>query len=218
MDFLLGMDLRTFIATAGLAGIFIIIFAESGFLLGFFLPGDSLLFTAGILASQEYWNIWILIIVCFSAAVLGDNFGYAFGRKAGPKIFTREDSFFFSKKNVERAKFFYQRHGPTTLILARFVPGVRTFAPIFAGIGGMHYSIFIFYNVVGAGLWAIGLPFLGYYLGRTIVNIDKYLLPLIAFIVVISALPAYIRVLSDRDQRKAIFGFLASVFKKLTSK
>ena len=154
---LLGIDLITLLKTAGYAGLFGIVFAESGLLLGFFLPGDSLLFTAGFLASQDFFNIWILIIGCFLAAVIGDSVGYTFGKKVGPKIFTREDSLIFRKHNLEHARIFYEKHGGKAVILARFLPIVRTFAPILAGVGVMRYASFLFYNVIGGIMWAITL-------------------------------------------------------------
>src|SRR3989338_1165858 len=139
---ILNFDLASLVKTAGYLGLFGIIFAESGLFIGFFLPGDSLLFTAGFLASQGYLNIWLLVPLCFAAAVLGDNFGYAFGRRVGPKIFRKEESLLFHKHHLERARTFYERHGKKTIILARFVPFARTFAPILAGIGEMHYRTF----------------------------------------------------------------------------
>src|SRR3989344_640871 len=174
-------NLVSLIKTAGYFGLFGIVFAESGLLLGFFLPGDSLLFTAGFLASQGFLNIWILIPLVFISAVLGDNVGYAFGHKGGPLIFTKEDSILFHKDHLERAKVFYEKHGPKTLVLARFMPGIRTFVPILAGVGKMHYPTFIVYNFVGGVLWGIGMPMLGYLLGNTVPNIDHYLLPIILF-------------------------------------
>ncbi len=186
-DFL--FDLVPLIKTAGYLGVFFIVFAESGLFIGFFLPGDSLLFTAGFLASQGYLNIWILATLAFVGAVLGDSVGYAFGKRMGPKIFTREDSIFFHKDHIMRAEKFYEAHGPKTIVLARFMPIVRTFAPIVAGIGHMRYRTFIFYNVIGGALWGIGLPFLGYLLGNTIPNIDRFLIPIIIGIIIVSALP-----------------------------
>jgi len=196
-------DIVSLIKTAGYLGLFGIIFAESGLFVGFFLPGDSLLFTAGFLASQGYLNIWLLVPLCFAAAVLGDNFGYAFGRRVGPKIFKREDSFLFHKQHLERARSFYERHGKKTIILARFVPFARTFAPILAGVGEMHYRTFFSYNVIGGFLWAVCLPLLGYFLGSMIPGIDRYLLPIILAIVIISILPAVYHGWKDYRERRA---------------
>jgi membrane-associated protein len=186
-------DLAALIRSFGYVGVWAIIFAESGLLIGFFLPGDSLLFTAGFLASQpNSLNIWVLIIGCFIAAVLGDNVGYATGHRFGRRLFQKEDSWLFHKKNLVRAQKFYDQNGRKTIILARFIPIVRTFAPIVAGIGAMKYSIFFTYNLVGGAVWTVGLCLLGYFLGRTIPDVDKYLLPIIAVIIVASVVPSLI--------------------------
>jgi len=194
-----GFDLVALIKAAGYLGLFGIVFAESGLFVGFFLPGDSLLFTAGFLASQGFLNIWILAPLAFIAAILGDNFGYAFGRRVGPAIFTRERSLFFHKEYLERARIFYEAHGGKAIVLARFLPVIRTFAPILAGVGRMRYSTFLFYNVIGAVLWAIGLTFLGFYLGNAIPNIDRYLVPIVLVIVIISSLPALLHLVRHRE-------------------
>lgn len=207
-------DLVTLIKTVGYLGLFGIIFAESGLFVGFFLPGDSLLFTAGFLASQGFLNIWALWLIVFAGAVLGDNFGYAFGKKVGPMIFKREDSLLFHKKNLEKARVFYEKYGKKTLILARFLPGVRTFAPILAGVGQMNYPAFFCYNLIGGFLWGIGLPFLGFYLGNTVPDIDKYLAPIILAIIFISILPTAIHVLRDPDHRGQIASIVKRIFKK----
>lgn len=199
MESFFGIDLVSLIKTAGYLGLFGIIFAESGLFVGFFLPGDSLLFTAGLLASQGFLNIWILTPLCFAAAILGDNFGYAFGRKVGPALFTKERSLFFHKEYLEKSRIFYEHHGPATIVLARFLPFVRTFAPILAGVGRMHYSTFFFYNVLGAVLWAIGMTLLGYYLGSAVPDIERYLLPLVIAIIVISSLPSLIHIIKHRE-------------------
>ncbi|MBI4276652.1 VTT domain-containing protein [Candidatus Uhrbacteria bacterium] len=190
-------DLITLIKTVGYIGLFGIIFAESGLFIGFFLPGDSLLFTAGFLASQGYLNIWILMIVTCIGAITGDSIGYTFGRKVGPSLFRREDSLFFHKDHIGRAQRFYEHHGKKTIVLARFVPIVRTFAPILAGVGSMHYPTFLFYNVIGGILWTIGLSALGYTLGAMIPNIDHYLLPIVLAIIALSMLPNVIALARD---------------------
>ena len=177
------------IKTLGLIGVLIIVFAESGLFFGFFFPGDSLLFTAGFLASQNYLNISILVFGAFICAVLGDSVGYWFGRKVGPKIFTKEDSIFFHKKHIERAQNFYNKYGNKTIFLARFVPIVRTFAPIVAGVGQMKYKNFLTYNIFGGFVWTFGMVFGGYFLGQIIPGIDKYILPIILIIIVVSFLP-----------------------------
>ncbi len=182
-------DIVQLIQAVGYLGIFGIVFAESGVPVGFFLPGDSLLFAAGLLASQGFFNIWVLIIFIPVAAILGDNFGYWFGAKVGPKIFTREDSFFFHKKHIERTRNFYIKYGNKAIILSRFIPVVRTFTPILAGVGQMPYRTFLKYNILGGVLWGTGMPLLGYFLGSLIPNIDQYLLPIILVIIAISFSP-----------------------------
>ena len=183
------LDPSFLIQTLGLVGVFAIVFAESGLFFGFFLPGDSLLFTAGILASQGHFNVVLLWLGCMLCAILGDSVGYAFGKKVGPKIFYREDSFFFHKKHIERTRAFYEKYGKKTIVLARFVPIVRTFAPILAGVGQMEYRTFLSYNIIGGVLWSTLLIFLGYGLGSAIPSIDRYLLPMVLAIIVISFLP-----------------------------
>ena len=193
-----GENLIQLIKTVSYLGLFLIVFAESGLLIGFFLPGDSLLFTAGFLASQGFLNIYLLVPVIFIAAVTGDSVGYAFGRKVGPRIFSREDSRFFHKDHLLKAESFYEKHGGMTIILARFMPIVRTFAPIVAGVGRMHYPTFLFYNVLGGAIWTFSMTLGGYFLGRLIPNVDRYLLPIIAVIVLISFLPPAIHMLHSR--------------------
>lgn len=189
MDIFSGENLINLIKTVGYLGIFGIVFAESGILVGFFLPGDSLLFTAGFLASQGFLNIFLLYIVVFVGAVLGDNVGYAFGKKVGPRIFTKEDSWFFHKDNLLKAANFYKKYGPIAIVLSRFMPFVRTFAPIVAGVGQMEYKIFVFYNIVGGLLWTLVVTSAGYFLGKIIPDVDKYLLPIILGIIIVSVLP-----------------------------
>lgn len=182
-------DLKDLLMTVGYIGIFLIVFAESGLLIGFFLPGDSLLFTAGILAATGFFNLPLLVILVVVAAITGDQVGYLFGRRVGPRIFNREDSLLFHKKNLYAAQAFYERHGGKTIVLARFMPIVRTFAPIVAGVGEMHYSRFVLFNVLGGLLWGAGVTLAGYFLGNLIPDIDRYLLPIIALIVIASVAP-----------------------------
>ena len=196
------MDPRQLIETFGTLGLFVIVFAESGLLIGFFLPGDSLLFTAGLLASQDVLTFPVVVVGCFVAAVAGDQVGYAFGARVGPALFRRPDSRIFRQEYVEKARHFFERYGSKTIVLARFVPIVRTFAPILAGVGSMRYRVFVTYNVVGALLWAVGVTTLGYILGESIPDIDKYLLPVIAGIIVLSVLPIAIEVLRNRRRSR----------------
>jgi membrane-associated protein len=184
-----GLDIIELIKVIGYLGLFVIIFSESGLFFGFFLPGGSLLFTAGLLASQNLFNIYWLILIVGLAAILGDSTGYWFGTKVGPKIFTKEDSLFFNKKYLAKTKDFYEKYGRITVVIGRFVPIVRTFAPILAGVGGMNYRKFLSYNVVGAMLWAVGLALLGFFLGTSVPGIDKYITPIVILIIVLSVLP-----------------------------
>lgn len=173
----------------GYLGVFGAIFAESGIFLGAFLPGDSLLFTVGLLASQDYFNIAILIPVAALMAILGDNVGYHFGRVIGPKIFNREDSFLFRKSYVKKTQAFYEKYGRKTIIIARFVPIVRTFAPILAGVGKMEYRTFFLFNVIGGIAWTAGMLGVGFLFGNYIPGIDQYLEWIILGIVFLSVLP-----------------------------
>jgi membrane-associated protein len=187
-------------SVGGHLAIWAIVFAESGLLVGFFLPGDSLLFAAGFLASIGKLNIFALIIGCFFCAVLGDNVGYATGKRFGHKLFSREDSIFFHKKHIIKAQNFYDKHGKKTIILARFLPVVRTFAPIVAGIGKMDYATFFRFNLIGGFIWTSGLSLLGYGLGNIIPDVDKYLLPITIAIVVISVVPSLLHLLPEREK------------------
>lgn len=196
--------LETILPSIGYLGIFAIVFAESGLLIGFFLPGDSLLFTAGFLASQNIFDIRILALLCFIAAVAGDTVGYIFGHKVGKRLFHKKDSIIFHKGHLLKAKSFYEKHGKKTIILARFMPIVRTFAPIIAGIGDMHYPTFLTYNVIGGLLWGVGITAAGYFLGRSIPDVDKYLLPIVSVIIVVSILPGLIHFLKDLRSRKML--------------
>ena len=190
------------IGVAGLVGVIAIIFAESGLFFGFFFPGDSLLFTAGLFASQGHINIWWLFFGCALAAVAGDSVGYAFGRRVGPSLFSREDSFFFHKKHAENAKSFYEKYGAKTILLARFVPIVRTFAPIVAGVGGMTYRTFISWNVVGGVLWTALLTFSAYFLGSAFPGTEKYLNYIVVFIIVVSLVPIAVELI--KSKRRAL--------------
>lgn len=201
-------DLVEIIKTAGLFGVFTIVFLESGMLIGFFFPGDSLLFTAGFLASQGFIDIVPLVVGCFIAAVAGDSVGYYIGHKFGRRLFNKEDSLFFHKDHLKKAEAFYEKHGGKTIILARFMPVIRAFAPVVAGIGAMKYSTFLFYNLFGGFLWAVCLTLAGYYLGSLIPDVDKYLLPIVGFIILASVAPAFYHILKDKSQRDSILKLL----------
>jgi len=185
----MSFDLVTLIQTVGYLGIFGMIFAESGLFFGFFFPGDSLLFTSGFLASQGLFDIRILIPLFTIAAILGDSVGYWTGATAGNWLMRRKDSFFFKKRYIRNAEVFYKKHGGKTLIIARFVPAVRTFVPIVAGMAHMKYRHFLTFNVLGGVLWGAGLSAAGYFLGSRIPHADRYMLPIVLIIVMISLLP-----------------------------
>lgn len=197
-----GVNLVSLIEAIGYIGVFAIVFAETGLFLGFFFPGDSLLFVAGFLASQGFFSLSLLILGIFIAGVLGNLFGYEFGRRVGPRIFSREDSLIFKKAHALKAQAFYEKHGSKTIVLARFMPIVRTFAPIVAGVANMRFRTFLLYNIIGSLLWTCGLVLLGYFLGRAI-DVDRYLLPIILLIVVLSFLPGVLGYLREKYGRKA---------------
>lgn len=184
-------DLKSFIQAIGMFGVFGVVFAESGLLIGFFLPGDSLLFTAGLLSSPAFriFNVWHLVLGAWVAAVLGDNVGYEFGKRVGRGLFRREKSFLFNPANLIKAQEFYEKHGGKAITLARFMPIVRTFAPIVAGIGHMDHKRFTFFNFIGGTLWVWLMVFGGFFLGKVIPNVDKYILPIVVLIILASVAP-----------------------------
>lgn len=204
-------NLEHLILTGGYLGLFGIVFAESGLLFGFFFPGDSLLITAGLLASRGYFDIKILILVSILGAILGDTVGYWFGKKTGPKIFKREDSLLFHKQNIIKANNFYKKHGGKTIIIARFLPFIRTFAPIVAGVGEMEYSRFLSFNIFGGIFWVLATTLLGYFLGNTIPDIDKYIVWIILLVIIVSASPGMIHFW--KDYRKPMWKMLKKKFK-----
>jgi membrane-associated protein len=209
LDFLDPENLLEAFGPFATIGLFLIIFAESGLFFGFFLPGDSLLFTAGLLSSpnatdsEVSLNFWVIVIGCFIAAVVGDQVGYWFGKRVGPALFNRPNSRFFKQDYVGRTHEFFERHGPKTIIIARFVPIVRTFAPILAGVGTMPYRTFFRFNVIGGFLWAVGVTTAGYVLGQTVPSIDRYLLPIIFLIVLASVLPPFLEWRKHKKQAAA---------------
>ncbi|WP_237277490.1 DedA family protein, partial [Streptomyces caniscabiei] len=183
----------------GIWGLLLIVFAESGLFFGFFLPGDSLLFTAGMLITSDTLDfpLWLAIVLICVSAILGDQVGYMFGKKVGPSLFSRPDSRFFKQENVTKAHEFFEKHGPKSLILARFVPIVRTFTPIIAGVSGMRYRTFLVFNVVGAILWGAGVTLLGSWLGQ-IEFVHKNIEAMLILIVLISVLPIIFELLKAR--------------------
>jgi len=192
------LDPILIIKAVGVIGIILIVFAETGLFFGFFLPGDSLIFTAGIFASQGFFSIQILLIGCIIAAILGDSVGYWSGKKYGRKLFDRDSGFFFKKQRLYDAEVFYEKHGKSTIIIARFVPIIRTFAPIVAGLGDMSYPTFISYNIFGGIFWVSGMLLLGYFLGGLIPNPDTYIIPIAFVIVLLSFIPIILKIVKQR--------------------
>jgi len=179
------MELKEIIEAIGYPGMFFSIFAETGLFFGFIFPGESMLITAGVLAAAGYFDIRVLSLLFFVAAVSGDSFGYYTGRRFGRGVFSRQDSWFFHKSHVERAEAFYQAHGAKAIVFSRFIPVVRSLTPILAGIGRMHYARFMVFNVLGAFLWAVALTLGGYYLASRIPSVEDYLAPTIALFALI---------------------------------
>lgn len=204
-------DLVNLITSLGVPAVALVVFAESGLLIGFFLPGDSLLFTTGVLVQTGIFNIniFLLIAILFVAAVLGDSVGYTFGRRVGPNVFKRPNARLFKQEYLVQAQAFYEKHGGKTIILARFIPVIRTFAPIVAGAGNMPYRRFISFNVIGGFLWVTSMTLAGYLLGeifqRAGLEIDQIILPVVAIIILISVLPPLIHVFKSKANRKAFW-------------
>lgn len=198
-------NVRELVRVGGYVGLTGIIFAETGLLVGFFLPGDSLLVTAGLLASQpEYGlNVYALGALLTVAAIVGNTVGYLIGRATGPRLFTRDDSLLFKKKHLYRAHEFYEKHGGKTLVLARFMPIVRTFVPVVAGLANMPFGAYTVYNVLGGVAWIWSMLFVGYFLGRSVPGIDKYIELMILVIVGLSVLPAVIAWWRERSKARA---------------
>ncbi len=194
-------DLPALIKWAGYFGLTAIVFAETGLLVGFFLPGDSLLVTAGLFSAQGLFNVYLLGALLNVAAAVGNSVGYWIGRGTGPRIFTREDSLLFNKKHVFRAQAFYERHGWKAIILSQFMPIVRTFSPVVAGVGRMPYRKFLLISIIGTVIWVWSMLFTGYFLGTYVPGIDKHIEILILVVVFVSILPALIS--WWRERRKA---------------
>jgi membrane-associated protein len=198
------LDPEWLISTFGLVGILAVVFAESGLLIGFFLPGDSLLFTAGLLVADGTYlhqPLWLMCLLVSVAAIAGDQTGYAFGRRFGPALFRRPDSRLFKQENLTRARAFFAKYGARSIVLARFVPIVRTFTPIVAGAGHMHYRTFLLYNVIGGAGWGCGVTILGYFLGQVAFVRNNIEVILVA-IVVVSVVPIGIELLRGRRRNR----------------
>lgn len=226
-----GFDLVQFAQTAGPVAALIIvaaiIFAESGLLIGFFFPGDSVLFTLGFLVqgSSSFKldiNINLVVLVLFIAAVLGNNVGYVFGRKVGPRLFKRPNSLLFRQENVQKAQDFYDKFGGKTIIISRFIPVVRTFVPLIAGVAKMEFKTFLLFNIIGGFLWTVGVTYLGYFLGYYLhkmgVEVDTVLLPIIALILILSVSPALYQLLKSKQKRTAIWNVTKLQINKIFSK
>lgn len=194
-------DIESIISAGGILLVAAIVFAESGLLVGFFLPGDSLLFGAGLAASQGKFSLLWLIVAVVIAAIVGDNVGYSIGRRAGPRIFKKKDGILFRQEYLQKSEEFYEKHGGKTIILARFTPIVRTFAPVVAGAGKMSREKFMFYNVIGGVLWGAGLCILGYAIGGRIPHLDKYIEIVIIGVMVLSLAIAFGHLLRDPKTR-----------------
>ncbi len=194
---------RHLLEAFGTIGLLLIVFAESGLFFGFFLPGDSLLFVAGLLAAQGHLSLPVILVGCFVAAVAGDQVGYSFGRVTGPRLFNRPDSKLFKQDHLRRAQDYFEQHGAKTILLARFVPIVRTFAPIVAGAAAMPYRTFISFNIVGGLVWAVGVQLLGFFVGETIPDAEKWLLPMVGAIIILSFIPVALEFWRHRKARAA---------------
>ena len=208
MDFLFDLvtgaySLDTLVRAGGYVVLVAIVFTETGLLVGFFLPGDSLLITAGLVAAAGGLDIWWLNALLIVAAVVGDSVGYAIGAQLGPRLFTREKSLLFNPRHVERTRRFYARHGAKTIVIARFVPIIRTFAPVVAGVGQMEYRRFLVYKVAGGVGWVVSMTWAGYLLGTTIPNLGSHIHVVVIVVVVLSVIPVVVEILRERRRRSA---------------
>lgn len=208
------MAIDKIILGGGYLAIGLTIFAESGLLIGFFLPGDTLLFGAGILAAQGVFSLPLLIATIVAGAIIGDNVGYSIGHRFGPRLFERKDGAIFKQEYLTRAEAFYQKHGGKTIIIARFVPIIRTFAPVVAGISNMPRRQFFAYNIIGGLLWGTTLPIIGYYVGSKLPWIENYVEPVILTVVVLSVAPAIIHLLRQENFRSAVKTKLRKTFRR----
>lgn len=212
-----GIDITDLIKAVGALGVAGIIFAESGLLLGFFLPGDTLLFSAGFLATKNVFGVSIHVLVLYLvvAAILGETVGYLFGHRVGHRIFRRKDSLLFHPDNLVKAEKFYDKYGPVTILLARFVPVVRTFVPVVAGAAKMNTRIFTLYNILGAVLWVSITTYIGFFAGDFLeqrgINIDNFILPIIALVTLLTMGSPLIHMLRDKESRQQ----LAAKFRRI---
>ncbi len=196
-------DVEGIVRVGGVGLLVVIVFVETGLMVGFFLPGDSLLVTAGLFAARGDLSMWSLNLLLSVAAIAGDTVGYAIGYRAGPRLFTREDSFWFNKKHLITTREFYDRHGGFTIVIARFLPILRTFAPVVAGVGAMRYVRFLSFNVFGGVGWVLSLTSAGYLLGRIVPNIDQHIHVVVAVVIALSLLPGAIKLVRERLRARA---------------
>jgi membrane-associated protein len=202
LDVLTGRaSLDELVLWGGYVALTAIVFTETGLLIGCFLPGDSLLITAGLVAAAGHLNLMWLILLLSAAAIVGDSVGYAIGHRAGPKLFSRPKSRLFNPKHVERTREFYERHGVKTIVIARFVPIIRTFAPVVAGVASMDYRRFLTYNILGGIGWTVSMTGAGYVLGRAIPNINSYIHIVVLVVIVLSVIPIAIEILRERRKK-----------------
>jgi len=208
VDFLFGLltgaqSLDALVRWGGYVVLAAIVFTETGLLIGFFLPGDSLLITAGLVAATGALDIWWLNVLLAAAAVAGDSVGYAIGARIGPRLFTREKSWLFNPRHIVRTREFYERHGAKTIVIARFVPIIRTFAPVVAGVGQMPYRRFLFYNVAGGVGWVLSMTWAGYLLGNVVPNIDRHIHIVVIVVIVLSVIPIAVEIFRERRRQSA---------------
>jgi membrane-associated protein len=206
VDVLVGLltgaqSLDTVIRWGGYALLVAIVFTETGLLVGFFLPGDSLLITAGLVAATGALDIWFLNLLLIAAAVSGDSVGYAIGARLGPRLFTREKSWLFNPRHIVRTREFYARYGAKTIVIARFVPIIRTFAPVVAGVGQMAYRRFLIYNVAGGIGWVVSMTWAGYLLGSVVPDIDRHIHIVVIVVIVLSLIPIGVEIIRERRRQ-----------------
>ncbi len=198
MPFDITAILTYIIRTFGYPGIGAIVFAESGLLLGFILPGDSLIFLAGLLAARGFFDIYLLVPVIFLTAFAGDNAGYFIGKKLGRRVFEK-NTFIFNQTNLQRTEAFFERYGRSTFLVQRYIPVIRAFAPLLGGVGRMRYRTFLVFDIIGCALWSLAVTVLGYFLGAVVPNIDRYLLPLVILVVAVSLIPTFLAYRRQKD-------------------
>lgn len=208
------VDVTSLIQSGGLLMIALIVYAESGMMVGFFLPGDTLLLSAGVLAAQGQFPIELTVAAIALAAVLGDNTGYLLGRTMGRRLFKKKDGIIFRQEYVQRAEKFYEKHGAKTLLIAHYVPIVRSFAPLVAGVGKMNRAQFFMYDLIGASSWAVIVTMLGYWFGSRIPNLDSYIMPVVLAVMVLSFGPMVWHIIRDPSIRRNLRDKLATLLRR----